>query len=158
MWNYDLAVQRWCCGSNREFKIYDATVAKTSLKIASSSFSIYFAIMSVCLTFESQRNYAGTEFWGAVSTLEKNIQIWTWVFTFSVKLEKWSFHVTDLPRTWKKCTELKKAREGRAKLLFLSIKYANFVATGDVTFLWRRHCVYQALSRSWERENVHFSP
>ena len=37
----------------REFKIYDATVAKTSLKIASSSFSIYFAIMSVCLTFES---------------------------------------------------------------------------------------------------------
>ena len=27
----------------REFKIYDATVAKTSLKIASSSFSIYFA-------------------------------------------------------------------------------------------------------------------
>ena len=38
---------------NREFKIYDATVAKTSLKIASSSFPIYFAIMSVCLTFES---------------------------------------------------------------------------------------------------------
>ena len=37
----------------REFKIYDATVAKTSLKIASSSFSIYFAIMSVCLTFEN---------------------------------------------------------------------------------------------------------
>ena len=29
----------------------------------------------------------------------------------------------------KKCTELKKAREGRAKLLFLSIKYANFVAS-----------------------------
>ena len=38
---------------NREFKIYDATVAKTSLKIASSSFSIYSVIMSVCLTFES---------------------------------------------------------------------------------------------------------
>ena len=37
----------------REFKIYDATVAKASLKIASSSFSIYFAIMSVCLTFEN---------------------------------------------------------------------------------------------------------
>ena len=38
----------------REFKIYDATVAKTSLKITSSSFSIYSVIMSVCLTFESQ--------------------------------------------------------------------------------------------------------
>ena len=51
------------------------------------------------------------------------------MFTFSVKLEKWSFHVADLPRTRKKCTELKKAREGRAKLLFLAIKYANFVAS-----------------------------
>ena len=60
---------------NREFKIYDATVAKTSLKIASSSFSIYFAITSVCLTFVSYRNYPGTEFRGAVSTLGKNIQI-----------------------------------------------------------------------------------
>ena len=38
---------------NREFKIYDASVAITSLKIASSSFSIYFAITLVCLTFES---------------------------------------------------------------------------------------------------------
>ena len=37
----------------REFKIYDATVAKSSLKIASSTFSVYLAIMSVCLTFES---------------------------------------------------------------------------------------------------------
>ena len=34
---------------NREFKIYDATVAKTSLKIASSSFSIYFAIMQLSM-------------------------------------------------------------------------------------------------------------
>ena len=89
----------------REFKIYDATVARTSLKIASSSSSIYFAIMSVCLTFESLRNYPGTEFRGAVPTLKKNIQI------------------------FKKCTELKKARERRAKLFFLSIKYANFVAS-----------------------------
>ena len=40
------------------------------------------------------------------------------MFTFSVKLEEWSFHVTDLPRsrTGKKCTEMKKAREGRANL------------------------------------------
>ena len=38
---------------NREFKIYDATVAKTSLKIASSSLSIFYIIMSICLTFES---------------------------------------------------------------------------------------------------------
>ena len=37
----------------REFKIYDAMVAKTSLKIASSSLSIFFAIISVCVTFES---------------------------------------------------------------------------------------------------------
>ena len=64
-----------------------------------------------------------------MSTLAKNIQICALVFTFSVKLEKWSFHVADLPRTRTKCTELKKAREGHAKLLFLTIKYANFVAS-----------------------------
>ena len=37
----------------REFEIYDATLAKTSLKIVSSSLSIFFIIMSICLTFES---------------------------------------------------------------------------------------------------------
>ena len=31
----------------------------------------------------------------------KKIQIRCGVFTFSVKLEKWSFHVADLPRTVK---------------------------------------------------------
>ena len=34
---------------NREFKIYDATVAKTSPKIASSRLSVFFVIISVCL-------------------------------------------------------------------------------------------------------------
>ena len=63
-----------------------------------------------------------------MSKLGKKIQIRGCVITFSVKLEKWSFHVADLPRTGKKCTELNKAREGRPKLLFLFIKYANFVA------------------------------
>ena len=50
------------------------------------------------------------------------------MFTFSIKLEKWSFHVADLPRTGKKCTEMKKAREVRANSLFCFIKYAKFVA------------------------------
>ena len=36
--------------------------------------------------------------------------------------------MANFPRTGKKCTEIKKAREGRAKLLFLFIKYAKFVA------------------------------
>ena len=63
-----------------------------------------------------------------MSKLGKKIQIGGCVFTFPVKLEKWSFHVADLPRTGKKCTEIKKAREGRAKLLFWFIKYAKFVA------------------------------
>ena len=34
-----------CIHFNREFKVYDATVSKTSLKIASSSLSIVFFIM-----------------------------------------------------------------------------------------------------------------
>ena len=50
------------------------------------------------------------------------------MFTFSVKLEEWSSHVADyLPRTGKKCTEIKNTNEKRAKLLFLVIKYAKFV-------------------------------
>ena len=66
-----------------------------------------------------------------MSKLEKKIQIRACVFTFSVKLEsvkleKWSFDVTNSPRKEKKCTEIKK-REGRAKLLFLFIKYAKIV-------------------------------
>ena len=48
------------------------------------------------------------------------------MFTFPVKLEKWSFHVADLPRTVKKCIEIIKAREGRAKVLFLFIKVAYY--------------------------------
>ena len=63
-----------------------------------------------------------------MSRLGKKIKIRGCVFTFSAKLEKWSFHVADLPRTGKKCTEIQKAHEGRAKLLFLFIKYAKFVA------------------------------
>ena len=50
------------------------------------------------------------------------------MLTFYVKLEKWSFHVVDLPRTEKTCTKIKKKHvEGRANVLFLLIKYANFV-------------------------------
>ena len=42
-----------CSNDNREFNIYDATVTKTSLEIASSSVSIFFVIISFCVTFES---------------------------------------------------------------------------------------------------------
>ena len=63
-----------------------------------------------------------------MSRLRKKIQVCDCVFTFSLKHEKWPFHVADLPRTGKKCTEIMKAREGRATVLFLFIKYAKFVA------------------------------
>ena len=63
-----------------------------------------------------------------MSRLGKKIPVLVCVFTFSIKLEKWSFHVADLSRTGKKCTYIKKARERRAKVLFLFIKYAKFVA------------------------------
>ena len=63
-----------------------------------------------------------------MSRLGKKIPIHACTFTFSLKLEKWSFHVADLSRTGKKCTEIIKAREGRGKVLFLFIKYAKFVA------------------------------
>ena len=36
-----------------------------------------------------------------------------------------TFHVADLPKMGKKCTKIRKARDGRGKLLFLLIKYAK---------------------------------
>lgn len=45
----------------REFNSYDATVAKTSLKIA--SLSLFFIIMLICITFESSWDYTGAEVW-----------------------------------------------------------------------------------------------
>ena len=65
---------------------------------------------------------------GAVSRLGKKIQIRACVFTFSLLPEKWSFHVANFWRMGKKCTEIIKAREGRAKVLLVFIKYAKFVA------------------------------
>ena len=58
----------------------------------------------------------------------KKIQIGGCVFTFSVQLEKWSFHGADLPR--KKCTEMKKAPEGQSSC-FASLNMPN---------LWRCRC------------------
>ena len=46
----------------REFNSYDATVAKTSLKIA--SLSLLFVVMLICITFESSWDYPGTELRG----------------------------------------------------------------------------------------------
>jgi len=56
-----------------EFKIYDPTVAKTSLKIASSRFSIFFVTILVCVIFKSYQDYSGREFRGAVPRLGKKI-------------------------------------------------------------------------------------
>ena len=53
IFSFNVAAGLLFSSTNREFKIYDATVAKTSLKIASSGLSIFFVIISVCVTFES---------------------------------------------------------------------------------------------------------
>ena len=76
-----LPLPSWIKLPNREFKIYDGTVPKTSLKMAGSCLLMFFVNISTYLTFESWRNYP--EFRGAVSKLGKKIRI----RTFSVKLE-----------------------------------------------------------------------
>ena len=53
------------------------------------------------------------------------------MFTFSGKLEKWSFHVADLPRTGEKCTEIKKHVKGVQSFCFCSFNMQN---------LWRCRC------------------
>ena len=88
--------------------------------------------MSFCLTFESERDYSGTEFRGAISKQGKKIKIRACVFTFPVKLEKWSFDVTNSPRKRKKCTEIKKQHvRGVQSSCFCSLNMQN---------LWRCCC------------------
>ena len=121
-----ILMSHFSCYSRRSFlklpNIYDATVAKTStIKLK------FFHLFRHYVNLFNWWNYPETDFRGEVSKLGKKIKFAA-VFTFSVKLEKWSFHVANLPRTGKKCTEIKKAREGREKLLSLFIKYAKFVA------------------------------
>ena len=52
------------------------------------------------------------------------------MFMFSEKLEKWSSHVTDLPRTGKKCTEMRHVK-GMQSLCFASLNMQN---------VWRCRC------------------
>ena len=53
------------------------------------------------------------------------MKIYPQVLTFFVKPNTWLFHVVVLLTTATKWTKVKNAREGRAKLLFLTTKYAN---------------------------------
>ena len=87
--------------------------------------------MSVCLTFESLRDYPGSEFRVVISKLEKKIQTRACVFTFSAKVEKLSSDVADLPRTGNKCTETKRHVKGVQSFWFCSLNMHN---------LWRCLC------------------
>ena len=68
---------------------------KRDLKLRGSSLSIFFVITSVCLLFEKEQNYVGTELRGAVSKLGRKIKIRRCVLTFSEKLQIWSFCVAN---------------------------------------------------------------
>ena len=46
--------------------------------------------------------------------------------TLSTQLQKRSFHIIERTRTSPKCQKMKNARAKRAKILFFSVKYANF--------------------------------
>jgi len=56
---------------SRLYKMAAVADLKVSLR-----FSIFFVIISVCLTFESWRDNSGPEFRGAVSKLGEKIQKW----------------------------------------------------------------------------------
>ena len=79
---------------NREFKSYDATVAKTSVKIVSSSLSSLFQFVQL-LKAPGTAQELNLEM--LCQSSERKFK-----FTYSVKLEKWPSHVAHLPRTGKK--------------------------------------------------------
>ena len=63
------------------------------------------------------------------------MKIYPQVLTFFIKPRIWLLQVVILLTTPKKWTKVKKTRTGRAKLLFLSTKYANLGGS-----LCRHHC------------------
>ena len=65
------------------------------------------------------------------SILGEKMKIYPQVLTFFIKPKTWLFHVVVLLTTATKWTKVKNARAGRAKLLFLTTKYANS---------WRSRC------------------
>ena len=95
---------------------------------ARSSLCILFIIVSIRLAFESLRKCQGTEFRGSVSKLGN---LSSRLFTFSVKVQKWSFHVAGLPKTGKKYTEIKKHVKGVQSFCFCSLSMRK---------LWRCRC------------------
>ena len=62
---------------------------------------------------------------GTTLYLGEKMKIYPQVLTFFIKPQIWLFHVVVLLTTAKKWTKVKNARAGRAKLLFLTTKYAN---------------------------------
>ena len=62
---------------------------------------------------------------GTVFNVGEKMKIYPQVLKFFKKPQIWLFHVVVLLTTAKKWTKVKKARAGRAKLLFLPGKYAN---------------------------------
>ena len=62
---------------------------------------------------------------GTALNLGEKMKIYPQVLTSSIKPQFCQFHVVVLLTTAKKCTKVKNARAGRAKLLFLPTKYAN---------------------------------
>ena len=62
--------------------------------------------------------------------------------TFVIKPQIWLFYVVVLQTTAQKWTKVKTARAGRAKLLFLPTKYANFVTfslSQSLSLLYIKH-------------------
>ena len=57
--------------------------------------------------------------------LGEKMKLYPQVLTLFIKPQIWLFHVVVLLTTAKKWTKVENARAGRAKLLFLSTKYAN---------------------------------
>ena len=66
-----------------------------------------------------------------MSKLGKKIQIRACVFTFSLKLEVWSLCVADLPRTGKKCTEIKRYVKGVQSFQAFTTTTTIFISLRD---------------------------
>ena len=98
---------------------------RTSSQNTNSRFCNHFLTILTILIRQGCGSSSKTTLIGRALNLGKKIKLYRQMLTFFLKPQIWLFQVVVLLTMAKKWTKVKSARAERAKLLFLSTKYAN---------------------------------
>ena len=98
---------------------------RTSSQNINSRYCNHFVTILTILIRQGCGSSSKTTLVGTALNLGEKIKLYRQVLTFFLKPQIWLFQVVVLLTTAKKWTKVKSTRAERAKLLFLSTKYAN---------------------------------